>query len=298
MAAQHTRLWSIGAALATAFAIVAILVGTAAQSDAQSTYLQQSDLDVAIARWQANGPASYQLSYHESDHLSSIGTNRPNAVYTVIDGEITDVSQPAGGGITTGKTVEEMFAFLESRIGVSDAGLYAEFDPVDGHPLHYAEYWFMDFCLCAEALTEVHVGGLMPGTSPIFCGGLRATMFGTPGNDDLRARGYVSHLDNYENVIVGFGGDDTVRGSWGRDHICAGEGDDVIYAGTGDDRVLGGDGDRVLGGDGDDVIYGGGGDDYLRGNRGSDTVNGDDGDDFVEGGYGNDRLNGGGGNDQ
>ncbi|GAA3523336.1 calcium-binding protein [Nocardioides daeguensis] len=143
------------------------------------------------------------------------------------------------------------------------------------------------------------------------CGGLRATIVGTSGDDVLRGtRG--------KDVIVGRGGDDRILGRGGRDVICGGGGKDVIVSGsTGGSRLLGeggadrvagnGAGDRVEGGVGNDVlqttargvtITGGAGDDRLTGGAYDDRLDGGPGDDALHGGAGSDILHGDDGADR
>ncbi|GLK65425.1 Hint domain-containing protein [Paracoccus kondratievae] len=112
--------------------------------------------------------------------------------------------------------------------------------------------------------------------------------------------------------------DDVIQGFGGNDSILAGAGNDTVYAGDGADSVNGGDGDDLIyaygdtingsddgaadhidGGAGNDTIYGGGGADTLSGGDGNDLVHGGDGDDALLGGAdnGNDTLYGEAGND-
>lgn len=92
------------------------------------------------------------------------------------------------------------------------------------------------------------------------CGGLRATIVGTDGDDRLVG---TRHRD----VIAAGDGDDTVLGRGGNDVICGDEGQDRLEGGPGDDRLLGGldnlhphgedpcvRGDQLDGGGGDDLL--------------------------------------------
>ncbi|MBA3288359.1 MAG: hypothetical protein H0U21_10090, partial [Acidimicrobiia bacterium] len=102
------------------------------------------------------------------------------------------------------------------------------------------------------------------------------------------------------DIILGQGGDDTVRARAGKDIVCGGDGDDRLEGGIGGDTVagaggtnllIGGDGDdRLDGGGSDDVVVGGPGRDRLAGGGGSDTLRGGLGPDVVFGGRGADRL--------
>jgi len=114
------------------------------------------------------------------------------------------------------------------------------------------------------------------------CGGRRATIVGTPGNDMLRGtRG--------DDVIHGLGGNDTIYGLGGNDIICGGNGNDKLSGGRGNDQLYGGAGDDYLeSSGGNNKLYGGPGDDRLRGGSGNDK---------LWGGFGTDRCDGGTGTD-
>ena len=104
--------------------------------------------------------------------------------------------------------------------------------------------------------------------------------------------------NNYNNYILGFGGDDTIYARGGRDIVYGGSGNDYIDGGTGNDRLYGGWGnDTLIGNDGNDFLSGSRGDDDLFGGAGRDKLYGGSGNDFLDGGSGNDTLFGGGGND-
>jgi len=93
---------------------------------------------------------------------------------------------------------------------------------------------------------------------PPKCGGRRATILGTSGDDTLR--GTV-----FQDVILGRGGNDTIRGLAGNDTICGGPGRDILIGGDGEDRLLGEVGDDKLFGDrGSDKLDGGSGSDACR----------------------------------
>lgn len=101
------------------------------------------------------------------------------------------------------------------------------------------------------------------------------------------------------DVIEGFGGDDTIVAGDGDDDVFGGDGNDTIQGNLGDDVLFGGaDDDSVMGGIGNDVVDGDAGDDILAGEDGDDTVDGGAGDDMVFGGEGDDELRGGSGNDK
>jgi Ca2+-binding RTX toxin-like protein len=145
-----------------------------------------------------------------------------------------------------------------------------------------------------------------PAKPRAYCGALRATIVGTPGNDVLTGTAG-------RDVIAGLGGDDRISGLGGNDVICGGagndvkilggSGDDAIFAGAGNDYVSAGSGndriggdagnDRIFGGAGNDSIYGGIGNDLLHGDAGNDSLSGGDGNDSLLGGPGRDTLDGG-----
>lgn len=108
-------------------------------------------------------------------------------------------------------------------------------------------------------------------------------------------------LENIENVIggqaddiiVGDGRNNYLRGSDGRDVISGLDGNDKIRGEEGDDLLDGGLGDdRIDGEEGDDIIIGGKGDDTARGDEGDDTfiALAGDGDDSYSGGSGIDTY--------
>jgi hypothetical protein len=114
---------------------------------------------------------------------------------------------------------------------------------------------------------------------PPQCGGLNATVPGTPGNDVLTGTDGV-------DVIAGLGGNDKITSKTGDDVICGGDGNDTIDAGGGNDKVDAGNGTT-------NTIEGGSGNDTLTGGTGADTLNGGSNDDTLDGAGGADKLSGG-----
>lgn len=110
--------------------------------------------------------------------------------------------------------------------------------------------------------------------------GGRDTVYGRGGDDDLYGgsgndRLYGGHGDD---VLDGEGGHDMLKGGRGADEARGGGGGDVLYGEAGDDVLLGEGGrDQLHGGVGRDWLSGGRGLDYLRGGRGSDTFHFEDG---------------------
>ena len=91
--------------------------------------------------------------------------------------------------------------------------------------------------------------------------------------------------------IRGFRGIDLLRGGSGNGTIDGGDGPDSLYGDQGNDRITGGAGDDVIrGGQGNDTLDGGEGEDIVRGDRGSDRITGSDGADFIDGGDGIDTV--------
>jgi subtilisin-like proprotein convertase family protein len=90
-----------------------------------------------------------------------------------------------------------------------------------------------------------------------LCGGIPATIIGTPGDDHL----------------IGTPGGDVIVGRAGADIIEGKGGDDVICGGAGRDTLIGGSGnDALLGLKGNDTLIGGGEDNQLSGGAGNDTA--------------------------
>lgn len=163
----------------------------------------------------------------------------------------------------------------------------------------------------------------------VMCGGLVATIVGTPERDFLEGT-------SGPDVIAALQGDDVVFGNQGNDVICGGRGDDSLIGGDGFDTIYGAQGNdaisgswenfrsetapsspqdrledvrgtRVFGGEGNDRIWGtnrwdriqgGPGNDVLWGFAGVDRLRGGPGNDIVFGHGGADDLGGGNGADQ
>jgi hypothetical protein len=122
------------------------------------------------------------------------------------------------------------------------------------------------------------------GVRSVSCGGVRATIVGTPGDDTIS--GTIR-----KDVIAGLGGNDTILGRQGSDVICAGRGNDQVDGGPGNDVELGGSGaDAELGHRGEDILIGEAGDDALSGGPGSDAFEAGPGRDLIVGGVGFDVL--------
>jgi hypothetical protein len=109
------------------------------------------------------------------------------------------------------------------------------------------------------------------------CGGLTATIVGTPGNEGLLGT-------PGPDVIDGLGGADIITGLGGNDVICGGLGNDIVQGGP--------DNDRVFGEEGNDTVRGGNGSDQVNGDAGADQLFGDELNDTLNGGPGTDRCDG------
>ena len=83
-------------------------------------------------------------------------------------------------------------------------------------------------------------------------------------------------------LILGFGGDDTLRGKGGDDDVWGGAGNDLLFGGKGDDRVDGEAGnDDIRGRAGNDRISGGAGDDICAATAASTPSASPGGDDRI-----------------
>jgi autotransporter-associated beta strand protein len=90
------------------------------------------------------------------------------------------------------------------------------------------------------------------------------------GQDDA---GDVLQGTQWPELILGLGGDDTLRGGGGNDWIFGGDGADSIFGDDGFDRIYGGpDSDWLEGGLHDDSLDGGAGADQLFGGDGYDAL--------------------------
>ncbi|MBN3932645.1 calcium-binding protein [Streptomyces verrucosisporus] len=122
------------------------------------------------------------------------------------------------------------------------------------------------------------------------------TVSGGPGDDELHAHTARTVLGGAGNDMVM--GPATLHGGDGMDHLMGDSGNQRMWGGRGDDMIEGyGGDDTVHAGPGDDHAMGGDGRDILLGGPGDDTLDGEGGDDLVCGGTGKDVLEGGPGRD-
>jgi Ca2+-binding RTX toxin-like protein len=121
---------------------------------------------------------------------------------------------------------------------------------------------------------------------------LQGPVDGTSGDDSMGV-GYtdlngdqIDGTDGLNDVIFGYGGNDTIDAGVGDDTVYGGTGNDSIRGGAGNDQLYGDDGnDTLIGGTGDNVMYGGAGNDLFI----ADGANGA-GLDTMYGGTGNDTF--------
>jgi Ca2+-binding RTX toxin-like protein len=140
-----------------------------------------------------------------------------------------------------------------------------------------------------HAFDGYEYSGTVTVTITVFagCDGVRATIKGTTGNNEIDGTGG-------NDVIAGLGGNDTITPGSGNDRACGGAGNDAIDDGSGSDYASGGSGNDALStGSGDDTLYGGAGDDRLDGGGDRDRLFGEAGIDRLFGGGDPDVLNGG-----
>ena len=112
--------------------------------------------------------------------------------------------------------------------------------------------------------------------------------------------------NEFDNVLVGGGGNDTINATsgangsaaGGNDTLDGGDGNDTLTAGAGNDRLIGGSGnDSLNSGAGNNLLDGGADNDTLTAGSGNDTLLGGAGNDTLDAGAGTDSLDGGAGND-
>jgi Ca2+-binding RTX toxin-like protein len=101
-----------------------------------------------------------------------------------------------------------------------------------------------------------------------------------------------------DDVQIGAGGDDELRGGEAADILVGRAGNDLLDGRGNDDHSWGGAGeDQLYGGGGVDWLSGGADDDYLSGGNDADFLFGDSGNDELKGDEGADHFYGGVGDD-
>lgn len=117
------------------------------------------------------------------------------------------------------------------------------------------------FCMLVAMVAMTAEAGAQTG-----CGGTKATIVGTDGDDQIVGT-------SGPDVIDTKGGDDVVRAQGGDDVICGRGGNDNLLGGGGDDWFWGGGGnDRLVGGAGRDSLVPWRGNDKVVGSEGLDMV--------------------------
>ncbi|MGW0916643.1 calcium-binding protein [Streptomyces sp. NPDC002784] len=128
-------------------------------------------------------------------------------------------------------------------------------------------------------------------TIAAFTSGI-GTVSGGPGDDELHAHTARTVLGGAGNDMVM--GPAALHGGDGMDHLMGDSSNQQMWGGRGDDMIEGyGGDDTVHAGPGDDHAMGGDGRDIVLGGPGNDTLDGEGGDDLVCGGTGKDALEGG-----
>ncbi|OSZ59310.1 hemolysin-type calcium-binding protein [Streptomyces pharetrae CZA14] len=118
------------------------------------------------------------------------------------------------------------------------------------------------------------------------------TVSGGPGDDELHAHTARTVRGDAGNDMVM--GPAALHGGDGMDHLMGDSSNQQMWGGRGDDMIEGyGGDDTVHAGPGDDHAMGGDGRDIVLGGPGNDTLDGEGGDDLVCGGTGKDALEGG-----
>jgi Ca2+-binding RTX toxin-like protein len=95
-----------------------------------------------------------------------------------------------------------------------------------------------------------------------------------------------------DDILVGYGANNTIHGGAGNDTITSFDGDDTLYGDEGNDVI-------DAGGGAIDILYGGSDHDRLYGGWGENTLYGEEGDDTLHaiGPFGSSLLDGGAGSD-
>lgn len=166
-------------------------------------------------------------------------------------------------------------------------------------------------CLVGSVLLSQPLGaGTNASLQTWTCGGLAATIVGTPASETLRGTSGVDVIVAREgnDLILALGGDDIVCAGKGHDTVFGGGGFDILFGAQGNDSLYSSNGAsaadradtrgaRMFGGAGDDVIYGSNKWDRMQGGPGKDQLNGYEGRDWLRAGPGNDLVDGGPGID-
>jgi hypothetical protein len=208
--------------------------------------------------------------------LTDTRTDRP------LEGILAVVTDPSGFIVSGGLSDATGF-YLAPGLSDWDAVIQEAIPHrlrfIDPNRAYFSEWWddkptlrqAGTFFVLNGYYTHLDAGLLMR----LRCGGVRATIAGTPGAD----------------VIMGTEGPDVIHAQGGKDIVDGGGGDDIICGGAGADTLTGGEGaDRLYGNIGADTLIGGNGDDVLSGGPGSDLIEPGAGANTIDGGPGRDTL--------
>ena len=108
----------------------------------------------------------------------------------------------------------------------------------------------------------------------------------------------INYFASESTLALGFGGNDTMRGSDDQVRFLGGAGNDYLFGSLDGDTLEGGSGtDTLIGYWSNDLLQGGAGNDWLQGDYDNDTLEGGEGNDTLIGGWDDDTLDGGDGID-
>ncbi len=208
--------------------------------------------------------------------------------YVSGDGDNDTVYGGAGRDTITGDTGDDVL-YAESGDDELFGGRGADYIWILQGQSDYIEGNSGDDTIDFSALTGTTITGLN------FYGGGTSDGYVTYANGErLEFRSMESFVGVGDGTVDGTAGSDSMGGGYddgGLDAIGHGDGNDA-------DLVMGyGGSDTIATGTGDDTLYGGAASDTLYGGSGDDHLYGDSGDDYLVGGSGSDTLHSGAGND-
>jgi hypothetical protein len=139
-------------------------------------------------------------------------------------------------------------------------------------PAHGTLASWSDYKVAAESASA----GVWAPDPPAACGPISdydgGVVYLTPHDDVWPADGQPP-TSNHRQIIMGYGGNDTIYAGNSGDCIVGGPGNDTLYGGNAKDIILGGDGDDMLsGGNGIDTLDGGAGTDTCVGGHAPDIA--------------------------
>jgi Ca2+-binding RTX toxin-like protein len=151
---------------------------------------------------------------------------------------------------------------------------FAEFwtctDTATGHQVLYFDRNYDRIVDANDLRLEFDAGAVLDAS--MFATGTFTARLGTEGADTNTTPAIGDGAD----MVLAFGGNDTLDGGLGYDTINGDAGNDVLAGGDGSDQLYGADGGDVLSGDaGNDMLFGGTGSDTLYGGDGNDALRAD-----------------------